>query len=74
MDYPNDVLTCASQFDENPTIVTVHVQSDNDRVDQTALTQVIQQWLIDNGPTFASVTAARHEQLFPITPIPPLGE
>ena len=74
MDFPSNVLTCASVNDENPTVVTVHVYSDNDRVDETALAQVIRQWLIDNGPTFASVTAERHEQLFPVTPIPPLGE
>ena len=73
MEFPSNVLTCNSRYDENPTVVTVHVESDNNRVDETALAQVIQQWLIDNGPTFASVTAARHEQVFPVTPIPPAG-
>lgn len=73
MEFPSNVFTCASLYDENPTVVTVHVWSDNSRVDETALAHVIQQWLIDNGPSFASVTAERHEQVFPITPIPPLG-
>lgn len=70
MDFPSNILTCTTEYDENPTVVTVHVQSDNDRVDETALTYVIQQWLADN-PAFTSVTAARHEQTFPITPIDP---
>jgi len=73
MEFPSNVFTCASKFDENPTIVTVHVVSDGNRVDEEALAHVIQQWLIDNGPTYTSVTAERHEQLFPVTPIPPAG-
>jgi hypothetical protein len=72
VEFPSNVFVCPSVFDENNTIVTVHVQSDNDRVDETALAHVIQQWLTDNGVGFASVTAERHEQLFPVTPIPPL--
>jgi hypothetical protein len=70
MEFPSNVFTCPSVHDENPTIVSVHVQSDNGRVDETALAHVIQQWLIDNGPDFASIIAERHEQIFPITPIP----
>ena len=70
MEFPSNVFTCPSIHDENPTIVSVHVQSDNDRVDETALARVIQQYLVDNGQHFASVIAERHEQTFPITPIP----
>lgn len=73
MDYPSNVFTCSTDGDENPTIVTVHVQSDNDRVDETALARVIQQALAGDGSLFVSVTAARHEQLFPITPLPTDG-
>lgn len=72
MDFPSNVLTCTTEYDENPTVVTVHVVSDNNRVDETALTHVIQQWLADH-PDFVSVTAERREQLFPVTPIPPLA-
>jgi hypothetical protein len=74
MDFPSTVLTCTSNGDENPTVVTVHVQSDNQRVDEVALAHHIQEWLIQTGTDFASVTAARHEQIFPVTPLPPLGE
>ena len=74
MDFPSNVLTCTSLNDENPTVVTVHVQSDNQRVDETALAHVIQQWLTDNVADVADVTAERHEQLFPVTPLPPSGE
>lgn len=69
MDFPSTVLTCTPSGDENPTVVTVHVQSDNSRIDEVALAHHIREWLIQTGTDFDDVTAARHEQLFPVTPL-----
>ena len=69
MEFPSSILTCTTGFDENPSIVTVHVQSDNNRIDETALAQAIWRHL-ETNPDFVSISAERREQTFPVTPIP----
>ncbi|MFJ9420676.1 hypothetical protein [Streptomyces sp. NPDC101249] len=50
--------------------VSVNVQSEYTVVDEAALANAIGQWLVTNVDYVQSFTAERHEQLFPVTPIP----
>jgi hypothetical protein len=61
------------QGEADPVRVSVNVQSEYTQIDETALANAIGQWLVDNSGYVTSYTAERHEQLFPVTPIPPVG-
>lgn len=58
---------------DDPLRITVNVQAEYTTIDETALTHHIEQWLLDNAPYVTSTSSERHEQLYPVTPLPPLG-
>ncbi|WP_399559590.1 hypothetical protein OIA45_48430 (plasmid) [Streptomyces chartreusis] len=72
MDYPYNRIEGQTNTEDHRVFVDVHVFSEFLPVDEAALTQVIQQWLLDNVPEVVSTTAQRREQTFPITDLPPL--
>jgi hypothetical protein len=72
VDYPYNRIEGQTNTEDHRVFVDVHVFSEFLPVDEAALTQVIQQWLLDNVPEVVSTTAQRREQTFPITDLPPL--
>jgi len=70
-DFPYNLILGNGEAD--PVRVTVSVQSEYTTVDETALAHAIEQWLMDNVGYVTSTSAERHEQLYPVTPLPPLG-
>lgn len=68
-EFPYNLIEGYGEAD--PVRVTVNVVSEYTQVDETALAHAVQQWLLDNVPYVTSTAAERHEQLFPVTPIPP---
>jgi len=73
MDYPCNLISANGSGEEDPARIYVSVQSEYIQIDETALAHGIQQWLLDNVPEVVSTSAERREQLFPVTPLPPLG-
>jgi hypothetical protein len=73
MDYPCNLISAKGSGEEDPARIYVSVQSEYIPIDETALAHAIQQWLLDNVEGVVSTSADRHEQLFPVTPLPPLG-
>lgn len=72
MDYPHNAIIAKTDSEDRQAFVSVHVQSEFFPIDEAALTQVVQQWLLDNVPEVTSTTAQRREQVFPVTDLPPL--
>lgn len=68
-EYPYTLINGNGEAD--PVRVYVNVQSEYTQVDETALAHHIEQWLLDNVDYVTSTNAERHEQLFPVTPLPP---
>lgn len=73
MDYPSIRITGIPVNDENPAEVLVHTQTDIMHIDPAGLAHAIQQYLLDNVPDIESTTAEIRDQVFPVTPLPPLG-
>lgn len=69
MEFPFNLIQ--GQRGEDTVRVYVYVQSEYIQIDETSLAHTIQQWMAGNVPDVVSTTAERHEQLFPVTPIPP---
>lgn len=69
MEFPYNLIQGNGEAD--PVRVYVNVQSEYTTVDETALAHHIQQWLLDNVDYVTSTSAERHEQIFPVTPLPP---
>jgi hypothetical protein len=72
MDYPYNRVEGLTNTEDHKVFVDVHVFSEFFPVDEAALTQVIQQWLLDNVTDVVATTAERREQTFPVTQLPPL--
>lgn len=71
-DFPYNQIIGYGEAD--PVRINVNIQSSEyTTVDETALAHTIQQWLLDNVPYVTSTSSERHEQLYPVTPLPPLG-
>lgn len=69
MEYPCNIIFGEGESD--PVRVYVYVQSEYAQVDETALAHVVEQFLLDNVGYVTSTSAERHEQIFPVTPLPP---
>lgn len=67
-EFPYNLILGAGQND--PVRVAVNVQSEYTSIDEAGLARAIGQWLVDNSDYVTSYTAERHEQLFPVTPVP----
>jgi hypothetical protein len=74
MEFPYSQITGQSSNEDYTASVYVHVQSEFFPIDEAALTAHVQQWLLDNVPAIVSTTAAQHEQVFPVTPLPALPD
>ncbi|MFG2276778.1 hypothetical protein ACGFNY_44345 [Streptomyces chartreusis] len=72
MDFPYNRVEGTTNTEDHKVFVDLHVFSEFIPVDDAALTEVIQQWLLDNVPEVVSTTAERREQTFPVTQLPPL--
>ncbi|MGW2739134.1 hypothetical protein ACWC4D_33655 [Streptomyces sp. NPDC001288] len=71
-DYPFNRITAQTSRDDATAFVTISVQSEFFPIDEAALTAHVQQWLLDNNSNIIATTAERREQIFPVTPLPPL--
>lgn len=72
MDLPYVTIGGHSSREVDPAYVYLHVSSEYIEIDENALTQAIQQWLLDNVPDIVSTTAERREVIYPVTQLPPL--
>lgn len=72
MDYPYNRVEGQTETEDHRVFVDVHVFSEFIPIDESALTQAVQQWLLDNVPEVVSTTAQRREQVFPVTQLPTL--
>lgn len=72
MDYPHSAITAHTTSEDWKAFVYVHVRSEFFPIDDAALTQVVQQWLLDNVAGIVSTTAERRDQVFPVTTLPTL--
>lgn len=72
MDYPYNRIQAQTSNEDQNLFVSVHVQSEFFPIDEAGLTQVIQQWLLDNVPQVTATTAERREQVYPVTTLLPL--
>lgn len=72
MDYPYNLVQAQTSNEDTRVNVYMQVQSEYVTVDETALAHIIQQWLATNVPNVVSTMAERHEQVFPVTALPPL--
>lgn len=70
MQYPYILINGRSGRDEDPARVYLHIQSEYIDVDEEALAQAVREWLVANVTDIVSTDAARHEQVFPVTPLP----
>jgi hypothetical protein len=74
MDYPYSLISAESSRNVDPASVYVRVQSEFIQIDDVALTQAVQKWLLDNVPEVVSTIAERREQIYPVTQLPPLSK
>lgn len=72
MDFPYTRIEGQTDTEDHKVFVDLRVFSEFFPIDEAALTQVIQQWLLDNVTPVVSTTAERREQVFPVTQLPPL--
>lgn len=70
--FPHNTITGLTDNEDYKVFVEVHVQSEFFPIDEAALTQVIQQWMLDSVPEVVATTAERREQVFPVTQLPSL--
>ncbi|MCX4885854.1 hypothetical protein [Streptomyces sp. NBC_00847] len=69
MEFPFNLIQ-GRRTEDDVIRVYVNVQSEYTQIDETGLAHTIQAWLSDNVEGVTSTAAERHEQLFPVTPLP----